>query len=81
MIIRLYELSYENDIDPYENAHFLASFEGKNYDAFVRTLSALKDNDEEFQISLDDEWYTLDTWVFNFPKNSEYLPSVDVYVL
>lgn len=80
MLIRLLELNYGKD-DPYTDAKYLAGFYEKNYGEFVRMIREMKNNGEEYQLSVKDDWYTLDSYVFNFPENSDMLPCVDVYVV
>lgn len=81
MLIRLLELNYENDSDIYEDAKFLAAYKEQNYAEFIRTIKELKDNGEEFKISVGEEWYAIDTYVFNFPKDDEHIPCINVYVM
>ena len=81
MLIRLLEIDYIDDGDPYTGAKFLAAYREPNYAEFVKMLHDMKDNGEEFQIAVDDEWYIIDTYVFSFPKNDGMLPCINVYVM
>ena len=81
MLIRLLEINCFNDKDPYEDAKFLAGFTEDHYGEFIRMIREMKDNGEEFQVAVENDWYTIDSYVFCFPKNSEFLPCINVYVL
>ena len=79
MLIRLLSKNILDD-DPYENAKFLSAFIENRYGEFIRMLRELKNGKEEFQISVGENWYTIDTYIFSFPENSEMLPCINVYV-
>lgn len=81
MLVRLFEENYKEENDIYDDAKFLAAFKVNDYGEFVKMLTLLKQNDEEYHIAIGNEWYTLSTWVFNFPENGEILPCINVYVL
>lgn len=81
MLVRLLELNYKDEKDIYEDAKYLAGFKVDDYGEFIKMITELKNNDEEYHISVGDEWYSIDTWIFNFPENDEILPCINVYVL
>ena len=81
MLIRILELNYHDDKDIYNDAKFLASYTEEHYGEFMRMLNELKDNGEEFNISVGEDWYAIDSYVFNCPKNEAYLPCINVYVM
>lgn len=81
MLVRLLELNYKDGKDIYEDAKYLAAFEVKDYGEFIKMITLLKENNEEYDIAVGEEWYSIDTWVFNFPENDEILPCINVYVL
>ena len=81
MLVRILQLNYKDDADLYEDAKYLAGYNEPNYAEFVRMLKQLKDDGEEFQISVGEDWYMIDTYVFNCSANSEILPCINVYVM
>ena len=81
MLVRLLELNYKDDEDGYTNAHFIKAYKEPDFASFVKMLSVLQDNGEDFQFSVGDEWYTLDTYNFSFPEDDEHIPCINVYVL
>jgi len=80
MLIRLLQINFSSD-DIYEDAKYLSGFKTDNYGEFMKMLSELKNNSEEFNIAVGEEWYTIDTYVFSFPKDSDSLPCINIYVI
>lgn len=81
MLIRILEINYHDDKDLYDDAIYLGSFRTPHYGEFIRMLNEFKANDEEFHISIGNEWYAVDSYVFDCPKCDEKLPCINVYVI
>lgn len=76
MLVRLLEYNYETE-DKYENPRFIKAYKEENYDKFVAMLNLMKGRD----FKVGDEYYTYEEWIFNFPKDDESIPCIDIYVV
>ena len=77
MLIRLFEYDYDNyEEDPYKNPKFIKGYREDNFDQLLIMLTHMKDQ----TIQLDKEQYVFNEFIFNFPKDEDYIPSIDIYV-
>ena len=80
MLVQVRELHPLKDLDDwdYENAEFVAGYQIKSYDKFVRFIQTLKKYHKD--LIFNDQYYTVEDYAFSFPTNSDALPCLYVYV-
>ena len=78
MLVHVLELGYSSeafDYD-YDNCKFIKAFTIKDYHRFIKFIKAMKGHECE----LEGNWYTIEEYTFQLPKDSETLPLIKVYV-
>lgn len=78
MLIRLVEYNFNDPEDESGmiNPKFIAAYDEKNFDKLMNFIK----NSKGIDIVVGDDWYTIDTYVFHFPKDSDSIPSINIYV-
>ncbi len=78
MLIRLCEYNFTNeDESGLENPRIIRGYQEENFDKLVNFLKALKGYD----VKIGDTFYTIDDLVFQFPKDSDSVPCLDIMCL
>lgn len=62
----------------YEKTKIISTYTIEDYDRFVNFIEYLKKYDKE--IIIDEKWYSIEDYVFEFPKNFDYMPVLKIYV-
>lgn len=70
------EWSDEYDGFDYDKYHIISTMQIKDYQRFIKFLDSMKEQQVEYQ----GEWYTIDSYVFVAPQDSNFLPCIRVYV-
>ena len=78
MLVRILELNFtNNDSEGMDNAHYLAGYEFENIDKIIEFVKSMKGKD----LRINDEYYTIEDWIWNFPQDFDSLSCLDIYVL
>ena len=80
MLVQIKQVHTLENLDEwdYENAKFVAAHRIKSYDKFVRFIQTLKKYHKD--LIVNDKFYTVEDYAFNFPADSDTLPCLYVYV-
>lgn len=84
MLVRILEYNYDDEKSRLENGKYLAGYEIKDYDIFLRMLQNMIGKDIIITNSEgDEEWYTFQgDYLLNYPRNeeSERIMCLDIFV-
>ena len=79
MLVRLMEYNTSHDDDNYDKYNkpmFIKAYEEESFDQLVYMLTHMKNR----IIKVGDDIYLYDDFIYNFPPEEEYIPSIDIYV-
>lgn len=77
MLVRIYELNFTMDDNTgIDNATFLKGYNFQDIDKIVEFVKSMKGKD----LRIGDIWYTIDSFIWTFPEESDNIPSFDIFV-
>ena len=78
MLIHFVQPQFSDEYDDYDydNYKVINAFTVKDYHRFIKFIQAMKGH----EVDLDGTWYTIETYVFKLPKDSDSLPCLMIYV-
>lgn len=78
MLVQFVEpkLLSESDNWDYDAYHVISAFDVKDYQRFIKFIETMKGR----ECVLNDKWYTVDSYMFNLPRDSDYVPCIRVYI-
>lgn len=76
MLVRLVEYNWTKDDDTgMQNPNFIKAYNFKDIDKIIEFIKSIIDHD----VRVGDEWYTIQDYIWVFPKDEDSVPCLDVY--
>jgi len=78
MLIHFVQPEWSNEYGglDYDNYHIISALTIEDYERFIKFIDSMK----EHECEINGEWYTIDSYIFVLPKDSDCVPYIKVYL-